>query len=321
MTRTFTAVTAVRERTPLLVGLVSPSGAGKTKSALRLADGMQRVTGGETFVIDTEARRALHYATAHRFKHVPFAEPFGPLDYLDAFKFCVAQGATTIVVDSMSHEHIGVGGVLDSHAKEHQRLGGKDGTKMLAWSKPKQEHQRMITGALQLPCNFIFCYRAKEKLEIRKSEQPLYLGWMPLGSEDFIYEMTINFLLHPQASGFPTIAPTEPGEKVIAKIPEQFRSMFAERVQLSEDVGEQLAGWAAGGRAPTLISRYASCPDTETWDQLELERMKIWKAASDADKLSLKAASATATQRIARAAEAATAVEPAGNPSTEEAAK
>lgn len=298
--RSFTAVPAVREKTPLLVGIVSPSGAGKTKSALRLADGMRRVVGGKTFVIDSEGRRALHYAKDHDFMHVPFGEPFGPLDYLDAFRYCAAQGATTIITDSMSHEHIGTGGVLEMHAREHQRLGGRDGTKMLAWSKPKQEHQRMITGVLQLPCNFIFCYRAKEKMEIKKGADPLYLGWMPLGAEDFIYEMSVNFLLHPQANGYPMLAPTEPGEKVIAKMPEQFRSIFANPVQLSEDVGEKMARWAAGGEPPTLLSRYASCPDRETWEELEAERKRDWKVLAGADKLALKAASDAAVDRMTR---------------------
>lgn len=296
--RQFTAVPAVRERTPLLVSIVSPSGAGKTKSALRLADGMQRVTGGATFVVDTEARRALHYAGEHKFMHVPFGEPFGPLDYLDVWRYCVSKGATTIITDSMSHEHIGAGGILEMHGREHQRLGGKEGTKMLAWSKPKQEHQRMLTGALQLPCNFIFCYRAKEKLEIRRKEEPLYLGWMPLGSEDFIFEMTISFLLHPQANGIPTVAPTEPGEKVIAKVPAQFRPFITERAQLSEDIGEQLARWAAGGKHPTLLSRYASCPDLDAWKALELEREKSWKNLAAGDKVELKTASEAAVHRL-----------------------
>jgi len=38
--RTFTDIPAVRERVPLLVGLVGPSGSGKTYSALRLASGI-----------------------------------------------------------------------------------------------------------------------------------------------------------------------------------------------------------------------------------------------------------------------------------------
>ena len=45
--RIFTARPAVRESVPLLIGLTGPSGGGKTFSALRLATGIQTVTGGD----------------------------------------------------------------------------------------------------------------------------------------------------------------------------------------------------------------------------------------------------------------------------------
>jgi predicted ABC-type transport system involved in lysophospholipase L1 biosynthesis ATPase subunit len=93
--RTFGDKPAVREKTPLLVGLVGPSGTGKTFSALRLAAGVQRVSGGDVFVVDTEARRALHYADRFKFRHVQFDAPFGPLDYLAAIEHCVRKGAGT----------------------------------------------------------------------------------------------------------------------------------------------------------------------------------------------------------------------------------
>ena len=85
MARVFEDRPATRERTPLLVGLVGPSGSGKTYSALRLATGFQRVTGGDIYFIDTEARRALHYADSFNFRHLPFGAPFGSLDYLGVF--------------------------------------------------------------------------------------------------------------------------------------------------------------------------------------------------------------------------------------------
>ena len=99
MTRSFETKPAVRESVPLLVGLTGPSGCGKTYSALRLATGIQSVTGGEIAVIDTEARRALHYADYFNFQHLEFREPFGSVDYLEALRHCHAQGAKVIVVE------------------------------------------------------------------------------------------------------------------------------------------------------------------------------------------------------------------------------
>src|SRR5262245_49677002 len=122
--RTFESKPAVREQTPLLLGLVGPSGTGKTFSALRLATGIQRVSGGDIFMIDTEAKRGLHYAERFKFQHLSFASPFSPLDYMAAVEHCVSKGARIVLIDSLSHEHEGPGGVLEMHEAELNRLAG-----------------------------------------------------------------------------------------------------------------------------------------------------------------------------------------------------
>lgn len=248
--RVFEAKPATRTAVPLLIGLVGPSGSGKTFSALRLAAGIQRVTGGETFVIDTEARRALHYADKFKFQHVEFGAPFGPLDYLAAVEFCRAKGAKTIVIDSASHLHEGPGGVLEMHSRELERLGGSEKVNFLAWKKPKEELRRFINSVLQMSVNLLFCFRAKEKLKIEKGKEPTHLGFMPIASDEFIYEMTCNMLLYPNSNGVPTWQSPELGEKAIIKLPEQFRDMFSARAPLDEATGQRLAEWAAGGTAP-----------------------------------------------------------------------
>src|SRR6185369_14815084 len=164
------------------VGLMGPSGGGKTYSALRLASGIQRVSGGEIFVIDTEARRALHYADVFSFRHVVFGAPFGPLDYLAAIKYCVDKGAGVIVIDSMSHEHEGPGGVLEMHESETKRLAAAwrmsiEKAQMAGWAKPKQDRRKLINGILQMPVNVISCFRAKQKLKIRRGEDPQQMGF------------------------------------------------------------------------------------------------------------------------------------------------
>lgn len=113
MPREFTMQKAVRGQVPLLIGLTGPSGSGKTFSALRLAKGIQSIVGGKICGVDTESRRMLHYADNFDFQHVDFQAPFGSLDYLAALQACVAGGAKVIIVDSMSHEHSGVGGMIE----------------------------------------------------------------------------------------------------------------------------------------------------------------------------------------------------------------
>lgn len=255
--RTFETTLASRSQVPLLVGLVSPSGAGKTFSALRLATGIQRVVGGDIFVLDTESRRALHYADRFKFQHTPFGAPFGPLDYLAGIEHCIAKGAKTIIIDSASHEHEGPGGVLEIHEREMDRMveawkTTREKVQLGAWAKPKQERRRLINSILQLPCNFILCFRAKEKLKVERGKEPKELGWMPIAGDEWIYEMTLNCLLLPNAGGIPTWNPDGEGSQKIVKIPEQFRTLLLEKhldKPLSEEIGQELALWAAGDAA------------------------------------------------------------------------
>jgi len=254
--RQFVDNQAVREKVPLWVGLAGPSGGGKTYSAHRLAKGMQRVHGGDIFGIDTESKRMLHYADKFNFRHVPFNAPFGSLDYVEAVKYCVSKGAGIIIIDSMSHEHEGEGGCLECHEAELQRLSGGDWKKaqaltMLAWSKPKQARRRMINALLQINAAFIFCFRAKDKIKIKKGEQPTQLGFMPIAGEELVFEMTANALLLPGAGGVPTWMSEEIGERTMIKLPEQFRNHFlgeSKGKPLDEAAGEFMARWSMGER-------------------------------------------------------------------------
>lgn len=260
VTRTFEDHEAKRERVPLMVGLVGPSGSGKTFSALRVATGIQRVTGGDIFYIDTECKRALHYADMFKFRHVPFDAPFGPLHYLAAIEHCAKKGARVVVVDSMSHEHEGPGGVLEMHGAEIDRLTKGDQNKanamsMLAWQKPKAERRRMINTILQLPISTIFCFRAKEKLKLERGKEPTPLGYKAIAGEEFTFEMTVNCLLLPRSEGVPAWESKEIGERETMKLPEQFKGIFAESAPLSEDIGEALALWAEGDDAEDRIAK------------------------------------------------------------------
>jgi hypothetical protein len=312
MTRTFDDRPAVREKTPLLIGLVSPSGAGKTMSALELATGIQRVSPGDIFVIDSEARRSLHYADKYKFRHVPFGAPFAPADYKAAIQYCIGKGAGTIVVDSQSHEHEGPGGVLEWHEKELDRMAGADFKKrnkmtMAAWAKPKAARRDLINFILQQPVNFIFCFRAKSKIKMKRGEDPIEMGFQAISGDEWIFEMQLNCLLLPGAKGIPIWQSDMPGEQACIKLPEQFRQLFSSNPRLSADIGEALAMWAAGTEAPKprsadeLCADYARCGDPATLGRLESQRALAWAKLSKDDKVRVKQASDDARERIERA--------------------
>lgn len=262
MTRQFTATPGRRSRVPLFIGLAGASGSGKTFSALRLASGIQRVTPGEIYVVDTEAGRALHYADQFTFEHVPFEAPFGAFDYLDAIKFCVERQASSIIIDSASHMHEGQGGMLDQHAALLDRWCGaepkrgederdwekrRDRNNLRAWIAPKRELARFVQSLLQLKTNVIFCFRAKDKIKPQGGGQPLDLGTCAIADDSLIYEMTLQALLQPGSKGVPTWDPKLPGEKLQTKLPQQFMSLIKRSGQpLDESMGELMGRWAAG---------------------------------------------------------------------------
>lgn len=261
MTRSFNAALAVRANCPLFLSIFGPSGSGKTKSALRLAAGIRSVMGGKIFYIDTESGRALHYADEFEFMHVPFAPPFGPLDYKAAIAYCIEQGATVVVIDSMTHEHSGEGGVLWQSEQQLDRWCTDPATGTYNESKrnnnlarsfivPKRQRNELNNYILQNgnKCAFIFCYRAGEKLDFKKKEnnQPREMGYQPETTSPLMYEMVQQFLLTPGCDGVPTLRPNHSDEAKLVKSPGQFRDWFTQGVQLSEEIGKRFALWAAG---------------------------------------------------------------------------
>jgi hypothetical protein len=259
MTRTFTDSKAVRTQTPLMIGMVGPSGGGKTYSALRLATGIQRVAGGRIGFIDTEAKRGLFYSSEFDFDHLHFEKPFGSLDYLDAILHFVSKGIVkTIIIDTMSGEHEGPGGMLEQHAAKTKELAAKwkvseHAAAMSAWAEPKAARRKMINEILQMQTNFIFCYRAREKLKIVKGQEPVNRGFMPIAGEEFVYEMLVSFLLLPGSNGCPTYSSDYQDEQNMIKVPGAFMDILKPKVQLSEDIGQALAEWSMGRPAKSSV--------------------------------------------------------------------
>jgi hypothetical protein len=258
--REFTSGKAVRRSVPVWVGIAGPSGSGKTMSILRLLTGMVRVRGGKAGLIDTENNRGAHYADAFDYEHLPFSPPFGSLDYLDAVRYLIGKGCTAIGIDSMSHEHEGIGGVLEQHEAEIDRLitnskarekPSRNEMSLLAWNTPKMNRRHMIQSLLQLDVLLVYGFRAKEKLKIEGSKVEK-LGWMPVAAEELVYEMTVQALLPPGSKGTPTWNPKGLGEKTTVKLPGQFEEQFRRARQFDEEMGAALATWGMGKAAPGL---------------------------------------------------------------------
>lgn len=235
---------AIREQTSLLIALAGPSGSGKTFSALRLARGLVGPQ-GKIAVIDTEAGRALHYADRFQFHHGDLKPPFRPQAYLDAILAAEAAGFHAVVIDSMSHEYEGEGGILD-WAAELEASTKPPGN----WNVPKTAHKKMMGRLLQMRCHLIFCLRADEKVKIEKQPDNqgrmktvvVPIGWQPICEKRFMYEMTASFTLTADRPGMPQF-------NLPHKLQDQHRHAFPDNRHIGEESGQQLAVWAKGGAA------------------------------------------------------------------------
>lgn len=287
---------AKREATPCMIGIVGPSGTGKTFSALRMATGMQRINGGDIGVIDTEGRRALHYADQFKFLHMQFDPPFSPQRYLEAIEFSVKQGIHTLVIDSMSHEWESEGGVLEMAGMSPDKAGN---VTFSSWIKPKAAHRKLINRMLQMPCSFILCFRAQEKLKIIPgAKEPEHRGFQPITDEKMLYEMTVSFLLEPGANGVPSWhTDTEKAQRTLMKLPMQFRGLFEGKsgVQLNEEIGQRIAEWSAGIKhdPPYPFDEALSALRSASESGVEAAGLRIrsaWKSYSKEQRDALKAA-------------------------------
>lgn len=268
--RTFEGKPAVRADDPLLIGMIGPPGGGKTYSALRVAKGMQDVRSGDIVVLDTEGGRARKYADDFRFIHVPFDPPYRPSDFLSAIQQWHARKPAAIIVDSMSDEHEGDGGVLDWHSQELDRMAGDDWAKrervaQAAWIKPKRDRVKMMNGLLRVTTPLIFCFRAREKTKQMKNErgrmEPVNLGYQPIAPAEIVFGLDLTCILPPRAEGVPTWKSDKAGEDFIIKLPRYLAPFITDGKALSEDMGRAFATWARGGSSTPRDPGQAAAAD------------------------------------------------------------
>lgn len=241
---------ATRENVGLWVNLIGGTGSGKTFTGFRLATGM---SGGKPFaVIDTENRRALHYADQFSFDHAELRAPFRPEAYAEAITAADAAGYPVIMIDSGSHVWAGDGGVLDWQEEELQRMAKDDYQRrqaclMASWIKPKMSHKHMVSKLLQVKAHIILCLRAEPKVEMVKDEKGKIQvqakhsltgldGWIPVCEKNLPFEATASFLFMAGAPGIPHPI----------KLQEQHRALFPLDRPITEDSGIGLAAWASG---------------------------------------------------------------------------
>ncbi len=264
---------AVRDDTSLLIAIAGASGSGKTFSALTMATGLAQ--GEPIYAIDSEAKRMLHYADVFKFKHLDMRPPFTPEAYIEAILKAERAGAKVIIIDSMSDEYEGVGGLQEMHDDEISRLARKPYEKLEgweidkfnapAWKVPKTRHKvKLISQLRQIRAYVIFCLRAEEKIKFvkvpgengREKTAIQNAGWVPICEKRFMFDMTMSFTVTPDNPGVPLI---EDGQAVYGKIQSQHLSFFPAGKRVTSESGRLLRAWARGESTNTQ-SRTAAAP-------------------------------------------------------------
>lgn len=192
MSEQFIFQEAQRKQLKARIGLCSPAGYGKTYSALVFATVLAEAEGGRVAVIDTENGSAALYADESSFLHLRLAPPYAPIRYTQAMEAAVEQGASVVVVDSLSHAWASKGGVLDIKDQASRRQGVNDFT---AWRDATPEHERLVEALVYSPIHVIATMRSKVayvmdqkengRTEIRK------VGMAPVQREGMDYEFTM----------------------------------------------------------------------------------------------------------------------------------
>ncbi len=181
---------AARQKAKLRVGLSGPSGSGKTFSALLLAKGivgsLDKVT-----IIDTENGSGDLYSHLGNYNVIPLEAPYTPEKYIEAIEACRTAGMELVIIDSVSHEWDGKGGLLEAN----EILGQTKfkGNNWAAWSVTTPRHQKFLETITSSPMHIITTARSKTDTIQTEDKKIKKVGLKEIQREGFEYELTLNF--------------------------------------------------------------------------------------------------------------------------------
>ncbi|RYD54340.1 MAG: hypothetical protein EOP56_19380 [Sphingobacteriales bacterium] len=211
----------VRQEPRLLrLALAGRAGTGKTYSALLLAYG---ITGdwGKVALIDTEQRSASLYAHLGPFTTVQIGRPFHPSRFYEAVDLCEDAGKEVIILDSLSSEWAGEGGV-------REMLDGPGREAAL------EEHRCFLNLLSDLKAHIICTMRSRQHLIKRVERVATY--WEVLESP--VQEEGIEY-------GFTTVLKLDTRQHyhVVKDLSGAFKAEGAEKLAIEH--GALLAGWCS----------------------------------------------------------------------------
>lgn len=233
---------AARQKAKLRIGLSGPSGSGKTYSALILGKG---ITGNleKITIIDTENRSADLYSHLGNYNVITIEAPYTPEKYIEAITACEKAGMELVIIDSVSHEWDGKGGLLESN--EIIAQSKFKGNTWAAWSVTTPRHQKFIESITGASMHIITTARSKTDTIQTEDKKIKKVGLKEIQREGFEYELTLNFNLD--------------RDKHYAIASKDRTGIFSEvdPFVITEETGKTLREWSEAGtqEKPVIINQ------------------------------------------------------------------
>jgi AAA domain len=250
---------ASRKKAKIKILLSSPTGFGKTYSALLMAYGLTD-DWSKIAVIDTENRSASLYSHLGAYYTIEMIPPFTIENFVKAVNLCVESGMQVIIADSVTHYWGQVKDYVDT-------LGGG----FQNWKKGTPMWQRLMNTILQTDIHFICTARKKQAYEMSQGENGK-LNVKKLGMEDqirdgFDYEMTIALELI--------------NDKHLARCAKDRTELFDGGTEfiINPETGKRIKKWCESGAEPTKLpltnTAFAKCLERINAGEIEIiKKMK-----------------------------------------------
>jgi len=187
---------AVRENIWAKVLTIAPSGGGKSFGALRVAKGLTEALSKDTgnaeriAYIGTEGSRDKYYADEFDYDLMQLKAPFTPESYVDAIDEAIDAGYKVIVIDQISNEWAGKGGMLEIHSK-------MSGNSYTNWSKLTPRHEKFVDKILDSEAFIVATVRGKDKyvLEEQNGKQvprKVGIGYQQRDDLEFLFTVAVT---------------------------------------------------------------------------------------------------------------------------------
>jgi len=225
---------ATRQKAKIRLGLSAVSGGGKTYSSILIAKGLAKGDLNKVALIDTENGSGDLYANLGDYNVFTLEAPYTPERYIKAIKECEDEGMEVIIIDSITHEWNGRGGILEIHS-------AMTGNSFTNWSVVTPRHEKFKQAILTSTCHIITTVRRKQdyvmELNEKGKQTPTKVGLKEETREGFEYELTVNIELDQKHNASSTKDRTGLFQDQPSFVP-------------SEETGKMLLDWCESGIEP-----------------------------------------------------------------------